>query len=79
MGRCLNEGKVPRWQECAFMKGRYKGDKKVPLLYMRGREGDSVMGRCLYEENGRCQCYGRVSCLYNEGNGRYQEDKKVPE
>ena len=35
MGRCLYKG-----------KGRYKGDKKV-RLYMKGREGDSVMGRCL--------------------------------
>ena len=28
---------------------------------MKGREGASVMERCLYEEKGRCQCDGKVS------------------
>ena len=28
---------------------------------MKGREGTSVMGRCLYEGKGRCQCDGKVS------------------
>ena len=28
---------------------------------MKGREGASVMERCLYEGKGRCQCDGKVS------------------
>ena len=28
---------------------------------MKGREGASVMERCLYEWKGRCQCDGKVS------------------
>ena len=28
---------------------------------MKEREGTSVMGRCLYEGKGRCQCDGKVS------------------
>ena len=28
---------------------------------MKGREGASVMARCLYEGKGRCQCDGKVS------------------
>ena len=28
---------------------------------MKGREGASVMGRCLYEGKGRYQCDGKVS------------------
>ena len=41
---------------------------------MKGREGASVTGRCLYEGKGRCHCDRR--CLY-EGKGRCQCDMKV--
>ena len=56
---------------------------------MKGREGASVMERCLYEGKGGCQCdrkgvcmKGRECasvmerCLY-EGKGRCQCDGKV--
>ena len=33
---------------------------------MKGREGASVMERCLYEGKGRCQCDGKVS-VWREG------------
>ena len=41
------------------MEGRCQCDRKG--VCMKGREGVSVMERCLYEEKGRYQCDRKVS------------------